>query len=285
MLLAPEEEPTMTRSLADKRAAFRSLHAQGCFVLPNPWDLGSARLLQHLGFAALASTSAGYAWSTGRADNAVGRDDVLEHLRQLCAAVDVPVNADFESGFAREPEALAGNVALVVATGVAGFSIEDRGLDGAHELFDDRLAVERIRAARAEVDRLGADVLLVARTERLLRDPGEVRWAIDRLVAFAEAGADCLFAPGLREPADIAALVRAVAPRPVNVVVGRPGPSVAELAALGVRRISLGGSLARVALNALVGAAEKLREGSFDGLASGAPVDLNGIFARFAPAR
>jgi 2-methylisocitrate lyase-like PEP mutase family enzyme len=280
-----DKEPTMTRSLSDKRAAFRSLHAQGCFVIPNPWDVGSARLLQHLGFAALASSSAGYAWSTGRADNTVTRDEVLEHLRQLSAAVDLPVNADFESGFAREPEALAVNVGLVVATGVSGFSIEDRRLDAPQELFDEPLAVERIRAARAELDRLGADVVLVARTERLLRDPGEVRWAIDRLVAFAEAGADCLFAPGVREPADIAAMVRAVAPRPLNVVIGRPGPSVAELAALGVRRISLGASLARAAWNGFLGAAERLREGSFDGLASGAPVDLNGIFGSFGPAR
>jgi len=188
----------MSRTLAEKRASFRALHEQGCFVLPNPWDVGSARMLQHLGFAALASTSSGYAWTTGRADYAVTRDDVLQHLTSLCEAVDLPVNADFESGFASDPEGVAANVGLAIRTGVAGLSIEDRELDRPG-LYAKAFAVERIRAARAAIDRSGEDVVLVARTEGLLSDPGALRPAIDKLVAFAEAGADCLYAPGVRE--------------------------------------------------------------------------------------
>ncbi len=187
----------MTRPLPETRAAFRTLHASGCFVLPNPWDVGSARMLQSLGFSALASTSAGYAWTTGRPDYAVTRDDVLGHLAILCAAVDLPVNADFESGFAIDPERVAENVALAVGTGVAGLSIEDR--DGTPAgLHDLALSVERIRAARAAIDGAGGDVILVARTEGLLIDPAALTPAIDKLVAFAEAGADCLYAPGVR---------------------------------------------------------------------------------------
>jgi 2-methylisocitrate lyase-like PEP mutase family enzyme len=272
----------MTRTVAEKRAAFRTLHQQGCFVLPNPWDVGSARMLQHMGFVALASTSAGYAWAMGRPDYAATRDDMLRHLTALCDAVDLPVNADFESGFASEPEDVAANVELAIRTGVAGLSIEDRD-ETPSGLYDAVFAVERIRAARAAIDRSGADVILVARTEGLLIDPKAIVPAIDKLVAFAAAGADCLYAPGVREKADIAAMVRAVAPKPLNVVMMRPGLSVAELADLGVRRISVGGALARVAWGAVLATVEQIKAGSFDGLASGAPAkQLNDVFGGFA---
>ncbi|MEP6861043.1 MAG: isocitrate lyase/phosphoenolpyruvate mutase family protein [Deltaproteobacteria bacterium] len=263
----------------DKRAAFRALHQTGCFVIPNPWDIGSGRLLQHMGFKALASTSAGLAWSLGRADNTITRADVLEHLTALSAAVDLPVNADFESGFAKEPTGVAESVRLAVATGVAGLSIEDREVDAPFGLYDQPFAVERIRAAKAAIAATGQDVLLVARTEGLLRDPKAVKPAIDKLVAFAEAGADVLFAPGVRDKADIATMVRAVAPKPLNVVISWPGITVAELAALGVRRISVGGSLARVAWNAVIGAAEQLAAGSFEAFAAPPSKKLNEIFA------
>ena len=270
----------MTRTTADKRAAFRALHEQGCFVIPNPWDVGSARMLQHVGFAALASTSAGYAWTTGRADNKVTRDDVLQHLASLCAAVDLPVNADFESGFAADPEALAANIGLCIDTGVAGLSIEDRELEAPFGLYDTTFSVERIRAARAAIDQSGHDIVLVARTEGLLSDPTALIPAIDKLVAFAEAGADCLFAPGVREIGDIVAMVRAVAPKPLNVLMMGPGHSVAELADTGVRRISVGGALARVAWASAISAAEQMKAGSFDGLGPGMPSKrLNDIFS------
>ena len=267
---------------ASKRARFRELHTSGCFVIPNPWDIGSARLLQHLGFAALASTSSGHAWTRGRPDYAVTRDDVLEHLAGLCAGVDLPVNADFESGFAVEPEGVAANVALAVETGVSGLSIED-SKPGGTGLYDPAFAVERIAAARAAIDRSGEDVILVARTEVLLADPGALTPAIDKLVAFAAAGADCLYAPGVTRKDDIAAMVRAVAPKPLNVLMFGPGLTVAELAALGVRRISVGGALARVAFKAMLVACEQIREGSFDGLANATPgKKLNDIFAEFS---
>jgi 2-methylisocitrate lyase-like PEP mutase family enzyme len=265
-----------------KRAAFRALHEKGCFVLPNPWDCGSARLLQHMGFSALASTSSGYAWTTGRPDYAVSRDDVLEHLAQICASVDLPVNADFESGFADEPEGVAANVGLAIKTGVAGLSIEDRTLAG-QGLHDLDFAVARIRAARAAVDRSGQDVILVARTEGMLADAAALNTAIDKLVAFAAAGADCLYAPGVQRKEDIAAMVRAVAPKPLNVLMFGPGLTVAELADLGVRRISIGGALARVAWGAMQQAAEQIKAGSFAGLADGASGKrLNEIFGGFA---
>jgi 2-methylisocitrate lyase-like PEP mutase family enzyme len=273
----------MARTVADKRARFRALHQNGCFLLPNPWDVGSARLLQQLGFAALASTSSGYAWSTGRPDYAVTRDDVLRHLTSLCSAVDLPVNADFESGFAADPEGVAANVGLAIQTGIAGLSIEDRELESPFGLYDKAFAVERVRAARAAVDQSGADVILVARTEGLLSDSAAIKPAIDKLVAFAEAGADCLYAPGVRDKGDIAAMVRAVAPRPLNVLAMAAGLSVAELADLGVRRISVGGALARAAWAAMLTAAEQIKAGSFDGLAGGtASKLLNEIFGSFA---
>jgi 2-methylisocitrate lyase-like PEP mutase family enzyme len=267
---------------AAKRARFRALHAEGCFVIPNPWDVGSARLLQHLGFAALASTSSGHAWTSGRPDYGVRRDDVLAHLTELSAAVDLPINADFEYGFAVEPEGVAANVKRAVQTGVAGLSIEDSRPDG-KGLHDLSLSVERIRAARQAIDQTGEDVILVARTEGLLDDPGALTPAIDKLVAFAEAGADCLYAPGVRGKEDIAAVVRAVTPKPVNVLMTGPGLSVAELADLGVRRISIGGALARVAWGAVLSAAQQMKAGSFDGLAGAASGKiLNGVFAEFS---
>jgi 2-methylisocitrate lyase-like PEP mutase family enzyme len=266
---------------ATKRARFRTLHAQGCFVIPNPWDLGSARLLQHLGFAALASTSSGHAWTRGRPDYALSRDDVLDHLTELSAAVDVPVNADFEFGFAVEPEAVASNVGLAIRTGVAGLSIEDSKPDG-KGLHDLPFAVERIAAARQAIDRSGEDVILVARTEGLLTDPQALTPAIEKLVAFAEAGADCLYAPGVKKKEDIAAMVRAVAPKPLNVLALGTDLTVAELAELGVRRISVGGALARIAFRAMLSAAEQMKAGSFEGLANAAPGRrLNDIFSGF----
>ncbi|HVW74732.1 MAG TPA: isocitrate lyase/phosphoenolpyruvate mutase family protein [Rhizomicrobium sp.] len=267
--------------IATKRARFRTLHQDGCFVIPNPWDVGSARLLQHLGFAALASTSSGHAWTRGRPDYAVERDDVLAHLTELCAGVDLPINADFESGFAVEPEGVAINVTLAVQTGVAGLSIED-SKPGGKGLHDLPLSVERIRAARKAIDQTGEDVILVARTEGLLADPEALTPAIDRLVAFAEAGTDCLYAPGVKKKEDIAAMVRAVAPKPLNVLMFAPGLSVAELAGLGVRRISVGGALARVAWGAMLAAAEQIKAGSFDGLVHAGPSKkLNDVFATF----
>lgn len=272
----------MTRTVAEKRAAFRKLHESGCFVLPNPWDVGSARMLQRLGFAALASTSTGYAWSTGRPDYGVTRDDVLEHLASLSAAVDLPVNADFESGFASAPEGVAESVRLAVKTGVSGLSIEDRNVDARDTLYETGFAVERIRAARRAIDQTGEDVILVARTEILFVEAGAVKAAIDKLVAFADAGADCLYAPGVRDTKDIAAMVRAVAPKPLNVLVMGAGMNASALADLGVRRISTGGALARVAWTAMIAAAQQLKSGSFDGLAGAMPGrELDAAFSEF----
>lgn len=271
--------------LATKRANFRALHKQGCFVLPNPWDRGSARLLQHMGFSALASTSSGAAWASGRPDYGVTREDALSHLTELCAATDLPVNADFESGFSGAAEGVANNVALAIRTGVAGLSIEDRRLDGAG-LYDLERAVDHVRAARYAIDGSGEDVILVARTEGLLSDVSQVTAAIDRLVAFADVGADCLYAPGVQKREDIAAMVKAVAPKPLNVLMFGPGLSLAELADLGVRRVSIGGALARVAWGAMLRVAEEIKRGSFDGLADAASGKiLNGIFGEFGARR
>jgi 2-methylisocitrate lyase-like PEP mutase family enzyme len=252
------------------RARFRALHREGCFVLPNPWDVGTARLFQRLGFSAIASTSTGYAWSTGRPDYAVSREDVLSHLASLTHGTGLPVNADFEAGFAADPEGVTASVTLAIATGVAGLSIEDRDVGGAG-LYDVATAVERLKAARAAIDQSGEDVVLVARTEGLLLDPAAVRGAAERLVAFADAGADCLYAPGVRDRNEIAELVRAVAPKPLNVVMMRPGLSLVELADLGVRRVSIGGALARVMWEAVVAAARELKNGRFDVLSAGVP--------------
>jgi 2-methylisocitrate lyase-like PEP mutase family enzyme len=233
----------MSVDLKTKRAGFRELHKAGCFVIPNPWDLGSVRRLEGLGFPALATTSSGAAWAMGRDDGELSRDEVLGHIRAICDATELPVNADFEAGFADSAEGVAANVALAVKTGVAGLSIEDRT---GKELYEQALATERIRAARGVIDRSGEDVLLVGRSEGFLIGRTELSATIERLVAYAEAGADCLYAPGIREVSDVAAVVAAVAPKPVNVLL-LSGMRVADLAAAGVRRVSVGGALAAAA--------------------------------------
>jgi len=265
---------------ADKRAAFRKMHETGCFILPNPWDIGSARALQHMGFKAIASTSAGFAWSIGKADNHVTLDDVCEHLAALCGAVDLPVNADFEGGFAHEPEKVAVNVARAVKTGVAGLSIEDSTGDKARPLYDRAVAIERIKAARAAIDADNSGVLLVGRCEGFLVGQADLDMVIDRLRAYAEAGADCLYAPGIRSKEQISAVVKAVHPKPVNLLLGWPGLSVAEAAELGVRRISVGGSLARSAWGGFMRAAREIAEqGTFTELGKGYPGgELNKLF-------
>jgi len=248
----------MPASITEKRAAFRALHQSGCFTLPNPWDAGSAKYLQSLGFKALASTSAGFAWAIGKADNQVTRDDVLTHLTELCRATDLPVNADFEGGFAREPEGVAQSVSLAVGTGVAGLSIEDRSGEATEPLYEESLAVDRIAAARGAIDAIDASVMLVARCEGFLVGRADLDLVVKRMVAFAEAGADCLYAPGLATPEQITTLVKAVAPKPVNVLLGFGSLGVNDLAALGVRRVSVGGALARAAWGGFARAAQEL---------------------------
>jgi methylisocitrate lyase len=263
-----------------KRETFRRLHASGCFVIPNPWDVGSARYLASLGFPALATTSSGFAWSRGRTDNAVTLDDVLRHLEEMAAGVDVPVNADFEGGFAVEPADVAANVRGAVATGVAGLSIEDSTGDTAAPLHEFGLAVERVRAAVAAL--AGSGVLLVARSEGFIAGRPHLAETVRRLTAYAEAGADCLYAPGIRTREEIATVVRAVAPKPVNVLVGSDFTTVAEMAALGVRRISVGGALARAAWGGFARAAGELaRTGTFGGFSIALPsAELEGLFKR-----
>ena len=268
-------------SIADKRRQFHALHVSGCFVIPNPWDVGSARMLQGMGFAALASTSSGFAWSQGHADNAITREMALQHLAELVAATDVPINADFESGFAPDAAGVAESVRLAVASGVAGLSIEDSTGDAARPLFTLDEAVERLRAARRAIDANGGDTLLVGRAECFLVGRPDLGETITRLQAYANAGADCLYAPGIRTPEQISAVVQAVAPKPVNLLVGAPGElTVADIAALGVRRISVGGAMARAAWGGFLRAARLLStEGRFDGFADAAPgKDLNGFF-------
>jgi 2-methylisocitrate lyase-like PEP mutase family enzyme len=269
----------MANSAAHKRAVFRALHESGCFVIPNPWDLGSAIALESLGFKALASTSAGMAWSKGMADNRVTRDVVLAHLTELAAATDVPLNADFEGAFAIEPNGVADSVSLCVETGVAGLSVEDSTGNADHPLFDFPLAVERIAAARGAIDANGADVLLTGRSEGFIRGRPDMDETLRRLVAYSEAGADCLYAPGIGTEANISEVVAAVAPKPVNVLA--PGLSVATLERLGVRRISVGGSLARTAWGEFLRAAREIAEGGeFTALARGAKGgELNALFA------
>lgn len=268
-------------TVAAKRATFRRLHEKGCFVLPNPWDVGTARYLQHLGFAALASTSAGFAFARGHADNAVPRDVVLAHLAELVAATDVPINADFEGGFADDPAGVAANVRLAAATGVAGISIEDSTGRADSPLYPLDLATERVRAARRALDAAAPDVMLVARAECYFVGRPDLDETVMRLRAYAGAGADCLYAPGLATRDEIATVVAAVAPKPVNVVMLRPiGFTVADLAALGVRRISLGSALARAAWGELDRSArEILDHGSFDGLRRAmSSATLNALF-------
>ncbi len=268
-------------SIADKRRAFAQLHKSGCFAIPNPWDVGSAYFLQSLGFKALATTSSGFAWSQGRPDNAVTREGVLAHLSAMVAATDVPINADFEGGFAHAPAGVAESVTLAVSTGVAGLSIEDSTGDAAQPLYELGLAVERIRAARRAIDAAGGDTLLVGRAECYLVGRPNLSETVERLKAYAHAGADCLYAPGLRTREDIAAAVAAVAPKPLNVLVySADGLSLSALEALGVRRVSVGGALARSAWGGFMRAARRIAEhGVFDGFAGAAAGDeLNALF-------
>lgn len=265
---------------ADRCRVFRELHQSGCFVIPNPWDAGSARMLAQLGFPALATTSSGFAWSLGKADNHITLPEALGHFRAIAQAVEIPVNADFEGGFAIEPEAVAANVAAATATGVAGLSIEDSTGNAADPLFDFALAVERIRAARRAIDESGTGILLTGRSEGFIVGRPDIAETLKRLSAYAEAGADCLYAPGIRNRADITAIVKAVAPRAVNVLVGSDFTTVAELTDLGVRRISVGGALARAAWTGFLEAAKEIAStGTFTHLARAVPfVDLDESF-------
>ena len=262
-------------SAADKRRRFHELHRSGCFVIPNPWDAGSARYLQALGFQALATTSSGFAWSHGRPDGGLSREAVLAHLRSLAEATDLPLNADFQGGFAHEPAGVAVSVRLAVETGVAGLSIEDSTGDIAKPLYEMEDAAARMRAARKAIDAAGGDTLLVGRAECFLAGRPDIEETIARLQAYASAGADCLYAPGIRSPEHIRRVVESVAPKPVNLLVGSSSAlSVADIAALGVRRISVGGALARAAWGGFMRAAKVLAEqGRFDGFADAASHD------------
>jgi 2-methylisocitrate lyase-like PEP mutase family enzyme len=266
-------------------ARFHQMHESGCFVLPNPWDAGTAVFLERIGFEALATTSSGYAFSRGLPDSvtAIKRDDMLTHFREVAAATNLPVNADFQNGYANEAEDVAANVTLCVATGVAGLSIEDATGNPASPLYEQELAVRRIRAARAAIDGTGIPVVLTARCEAWLEgQPDPLPFAIERLVAFAEAGADCLYAPGVSDPDEIGAIVNAVSPKPVNVLLSWASPAltVSRLAGLGVRRISVGSAMARVAWAAFLRSARNIREtGTFDSFADAAPFkELNDVF-------
>ena len=280
MLNAEGKKGRMMTTVEDRRRAFRRLHESGCFVMPNPWDAGSARVLARLRFPALATTSAGFAWSVGRADNHVTIEQALTHFRAIVDAVDLPSNADFEDGFAIDPAGVQANVARAVETGIAGVSIEDSTRDRANPLFEFDLAVERVKAARRAIDTAGAQVLLTGRSEGFIAGRPDLHETIRRLTAYAEAGAECLFAPGIRTRADIQAVVNAVSPKPVNVVVGSDFTTVAELADIGVRRISVGGALARTAWSGFLQAATEIAErGSFSGLApTTLSADINGFF-------
>ena len=272
-------------STRDRPAAakFRAMHESGCFVLPNPWDIGTAIYLERLGFKALATTSAGFAFSHGKSDGAVARDEMLDHIREIAETTSLPVNADFMAGYADEPEGIAANVRLCLATGVAGLSIEDNTGRTDSPLYEKQLAVERIRAARAAIDTSKTGVVLTGRCEAwLVHDPDPLHTALERLAAYAEAGADCLYAPGVSNPAEIAQIVKTVAPKPVNVLVSgfNHQLSVSQLADLGVRRISVGSGLALAAWGAFLRAAQDIKtNGTFNLLANNAPsADLNELF-------
>ena len=268
-------------STDDKRRAFRQMHEAGCFVIPNPWDVGSALYLQSLGFKALATTSSGFAWSQGRPDNGISRDMALAHLRAMVAATDVPVNADFESGFARDAAGVEESVRLAVEAGIAGLSIEDSTGDAARPLFELGAAVERMRAARRAIDKAGGDTLLVGRAECFLVGRPDLDETIERLKAYANAGADCLYAPGIATPDQITAVVAALAPKPINLLVGSASKlTLDEISALGVRRVSVGGALARSAWGGFMRAAKSIAEhGKFDEFASAASGrELNALF-------
>lgn len=277
----------MTRpTVSDKRAAFREMHHAGCFLLPNPWDAGSARLLERLGYRALATTSAGYAWSQGQADGQLSRDDTLAHMRYMAAMSDLPINADFESGFGLTPEAVFDSVSLALETGVAGLSIEDSTGDPAQPVRDKAQAVERLQAARAAIDAGGGDTLLVGRAENYFIGRPDLDDTVERLLAYSQAGADCLYAPGLRTREEIQTVVQAVAPKPVNVLIGWNSELTVEaLAELGVRRISVGGALARAAWGGFIDAARRMIEqGRFDGF-GGTPsgAELNELMRHTEP--
>ena len=275
-------------SITDKRRTFRALHQGGCFVIPNPWNVGSARYLQGLGFKALATTSSGYAHSLGYSDGDVTRDMMLAHFREIAQATDIPVNADFEGGYADDPDEVAENVRLCVATGVAGLSIEDFTGNDADPLYDFDLAVKRVRAARDAINKAGGDVVFTARTEGFIRSRPDLGETIRRLKAFADAGADCLYSPGIKTSEQITATIKAVSPKPINFLNSSAfGYSVNDLAALGVRRISVGGTLARVAMDAFLESARQIaQEGkfnSFGGVISNA--ELNKFFHDDLPHR
>jgi 2-methylisocitrate lyase-like PEP mutase family enzyme len=267
-------------SIAERRDAFHKLHEAGCFVMPNPWNVGTARYFQGLGFKALATTSSGFAHAQGCADGAVPREMMLQHLRDIVEAADLPVNADFEGGYADTPEGVAESVRLGVETGVAGLSIEDSTGDPAKPLYDFDLAVARVRAARAAIDKAGSKVVFTARTEGFICGRPDLDETIRRLKAFAELGADCLYPPGIRTREQITAVVKAVAPKPVNLLVSTSALTVAEIAAMGVRRISVGGTLARVAWTAVMQSARQIAEtGKFDSFAGVIPnSELNALF-------
>ncbi|WP_313306617.1 isocitrate lyase/PEP mutase family protein [Stutzerimonas balearica] len=277
----------MTRpTVSDKRAAFREMHHAGCFLLPNPWDAGSARLLERLGYRALATTSAGYAWSQGQADGQLSRDDTLAHMRYMAAMSDLPINADFESGFGATPEAVFDSVSLALETGVAGLSIEDSSGDPTQPVHDKAQAVERLQAARAAIDAGGGDTLLVGRAENYFVGRPDLDDTVERLLAYSQAGADCLYAPGLRTREEIQTVVQAIAPKPVNVLIGWNSELTVEaLAELGVRRISVGGALARAAWGGFIDAARRMIEqGRFDGF-GGTPsgAELNELLRHTEP--
>jgi len=249
---------------SDRALTFHRLHASGCFVMPNPWDVGSARALEQMGFKALATTSAGFAWTLGRADNQVTLDQALQHLRAVVTAVNVPVNADFEGGFAIDPEHVAANVKLAAATGVAGLSIEDSTGDELHPLYEFDLAVDRIRAARRAIDESGTGIVLTGRSEGFVCGRPDIDETIRRLHAYGEAGADCLYAPRIETVEHVASIIAAVSPKPVNLLINAPFMTVTEAAALGVRRISVGGTLARTAWAGFLQAAREIAdEGTF----------------------
>jgi 2-methylisocitrate lyase-like PEP mutase family enzyme len=256
-------------STAEKRKTFRKLHESGCFVIPNPWNVGSARYLQGLGFKALATTSSGHAHAQGYPDGGQSIEQVLAHYRELAEATDIPLNADFENGFADDPDGVAANVTRCIATGVAGLSVEDSPQSGVTPLYEIDKAVARMKAARGAVDRAGGDVVLTGRAENFIRGVPDLEDAIRRLKAYATAGADCLYAPGINKREQIEAVVKAVAPKPVNFLnSGALGFTVSDLAAMGVRRISVGGSLARVAMHAFIRTATEIaKDGKFDGFA------------------
>lgn len=266
----------------DRILAFGRLHESGCFVMPNPWDLGSARLLEQLGFPALATTSSGFAWSQGAPDNAPSLEATLAHFRAMSAGVGVPVNGDFTNAFAVDPERVSVNFRAAAATGVAGLSIEDSTGDGEDPLFDFELSVQRVRAARNAIDESGSGVFLTARSEGFIVGRPDLTETIRRLTAYAEAGADCLYAPGIRSVEEIRNVVEAVAPKPVNVLVGSDFTSVAEMEQLGVRRISVGGALARSAWGGFLRAAREIAEkGTFTSFAQAISfADIDGAFDR-----